>query len=80
MGTISHPEVWDIYVPGVGGTFVIFGCWKFGGGVFGDSLLDGEYQVVFMYEKLDSWTTRLPSCIPELIPLRRKGKLSGSMF
>ena len=79
MGTISHPEVWDIYVPGVGGTFVIFGCWKFGGGVFGDSLLD-VWRVVFMYEKLDSWKTRLPDCIPELILLHKKGKLSGSMF
>ena len=48
-------------------------------GKVGDSLLD-VWRVVFMYEKLDSWTTRLPSCIPELIPLRRKGKLSVSMF
>ena len=48
-------------------------------GKVGDSLLD-VWRVVFMYEKLDSWKTRLPDCIPELIPLRRKGKLSVSMF
>ena len=48
-------------------------------GKVGDSLLD-VWRVVFMYEKLDSWKTRLPDCIPELILLHKKGKLSGSMF
>ena len=48
-------------------------------GKVGDSLLDG-WTVVFMYEKLDSWKTRLSDCIPELILFHRKGKLSGSMF
>ena len=42
--------------------------------------MDGEYQVVFMYEELDSWKTRLLACIPELMLLHRKRKLSGSMF
>ena len=48
-------------------------------GKVGDSLLD-VWRVVFMYEKLDSWKTRLSDCIPELILFHRKGKLSGSMF